>query len=341
MRGKPAAVQLEDLIAKAELYSKIKLAGGAIAKSLTSPLKAAPELLVQSPTQDQGGDHRHRRTEREEDEELLSETKHGPSAVQRFESSPFFVKGGEMRDYQVRGLNWMIQLHHDNINGILADEMGLGKTLQTISMLGYMKHCRHKGGPSLIIVPKSTLANWMNEIKRWVPTLRPVALIGMQEERNQIIRDEIMGKEWDILVTSYEICIREKAVLRKFNYVYLVIDEAHRIKNEKSKLSDIVRQFRSQNRLLITGTPLQNNLHELWALLNFLMPDLFASSELFDDMFKTNSEQEQNLIQRLHSVLKPFLLRRIKADVEKKLPPKKEIQIYIGLSKMQRELYTK
>lgn len=111
-----------------------------------------------------------------------------------------------------------------------------------------------------------------------------------------------MGKEWDVLVTSYEICIREKAMLRKFHYIYLVIDEAHRIKNEKSKLSDIVRQFRSQNRLLITGTPLQNNLHELWALLNFLMPDLFSSSELFDDMFKTNSEQEQNLIQRLHAV---------------------------------------
>ncbi|TPP65404.1 SWI:SNF matrix associated [Fasciola gigantica] len=336
-----ATRQLEDLIAKAEIYSKIKLAGGETAKAVTSPLKAAPELLIQSPTHDQGPDHRHRRTEREEDEELLSETKHTPSSVQRFESSPFFVKGGEMRDYQVRGLNWMIQLHQDNINGILADEMGLGKTLQTISMLGYMKHCRQKSGPSLIIVPKSTLSNWMNEIKRWVPTLRPVALIGMQEERNQVIRDEIVGKEWDVLVTSYEICIREKAVLRKFHYIYLIIDEAHRIKNEKSKLSDIVRQFRSQNRLLITGTPLQNNLHELWALLNFLMPDLFASSELFDDMFKTNSEQEQNLIQRLHAVLKPFLLRRIKADVEKRLPPKKEIKIYIGLSKMQRDLYTK
>ncbi|KAF6767798.1 hypothetical protein AHF37_10448 [Paragonimus kellicotti] len=102
-----------------------------------------------------------------------------------------------------------------------------------------------------------------------------------------------------------------------------------------------VRQFRSQNRLLITGTPLQNNLHELWSLLNFLMPELFASSDLFDDLFKLNSDQEQNLVQRLHAVLKPFLLRRIKADVEKKLPPKKECKIYIGLSKMQRELYTK
>ncbi|KAG5450102.1 SWI/SNF- matrix-associated actin-dependent regulator of chromatin sub A member 5 [Clonorchis sinensis] len=333
--------QLDSLIARAEVFSKIKYTGAAGAKSLTSPLKITPELLVHSPTSQVPGDHRHRRTEREEDEELLTETKHASVAVQRFEASPFFVKGGEMRDYQIRGLNWMIQLYHDNINGILADEMGLGKTLQTISMLGYMKHCRHKSGPHIVIVPKSTMTNWMNEVKRWVPTLRAVALIGSQEERAQIIRDELLGKEWDMIVTSYEICIKEKAILRKYHYVYLVIDEAHRIKNEKSKLSEIVRQFRSHNRLLITGTPLQNNLHELWSLLNFLMPDLFSSSELFDEMFKVSTEEEQNLIQRLHAILKPFILRRIKADVEKKLPPKKECKIYIGLSKMQRDLYTK
>ncbi|CAH8545043.1 unnamed protein product [Dicrocoelium dendriticum] len=333
--------QLNSLISKAELFSKIKSTGAASAKALTSPLKAAPELLVHSPTSDAAGDHRHRRTEREEDEELLTETKKGVIAIQRFEASPFFVKGGEMRDYQIRGLNWMIQLYHDNINGILADEMGLGKTLQTISMLGYLKHCRHKSGPHLIIVPKSTLMNWMNELKRWVPTLRAVSIIGSLEERAVHIRDEILSKDWDVLVTSYEMCIKEKSVLRKFHYIYLIIDEAHRIKNEKSKLSEIVRQFRSQNRLLITGTPLQNNLHELWSLLNFLMPELFASSDMFDDMFKMNSEQEKDLVHRLHSVLKPFLLRRIKADVEKKLPPKKECKIYIGLSKMQRELYTK
>lgn len=333
---------MDKLVQKAEIYSKLKYIGGLDGQDLSSPVKVKPELLVHSPTNSATADHRHRRTEKEEDEELLIETKQDvDSGVQRFESSPWYVKGGEMRDYQIRGLNWMIQLYHNKISGILADEMGLGKTLQTISMLGYMKHCKNKPGPNIVIVPKSTLSNWMNEFKRWVPSIRAVSLIGNQDERNEIIRDEILSKEWDVLVTSYEMCIKEKAVLRKYNYIYLVIDEAHRIKNEKSKLSEIVRDFRSQNRLLITGTPLQNNLHELWALLNFLMPNLFSSSTMFDEMFQSDSQQEENLIQRLHAVLKPFLLRRIKADVEKRLPPKKECKIYIGLTKMQRELYTK
>ncbi|CAH8554934.1 unnamed protein product [Heterobilharzia americana] len=108
--------------------------------------------------------------------------------------------------------------------------MGLGKTLQTISLLGYMKHYRNKSGPHIVIVPKSTLSNWMNEFVRWVPSLRAVSLIGNQDERSQKIQNEIMRKEWDVIVTSYEMCIKEKAVLKKFHYVYLIIDEAHRIK---------------------------------------------------------------------------------------------------------------
>nr|KAG5698524.1 hypothetical protein BaRGS_023227 [Batillaria attramentaria] len=252
------------------------------------------------------------------------------------------VKSGEMRDYQIRGLNWMISLYENGINGILADEMGLGKTLQTISLLGYMKHYRNIPSPHLVICPKSTLANWMAEFQRWVPTLRAVCLIGDAEQRATFIRDVLMPGEWDVCVTSYEMCIREKAVFKKFNWRYIVIDEAHRIKNEKSKLSEIVREFKSTNRLLLTGTPLQNNLHELWALLNFLLPDVFNNSDDFDAWFNTQNCLDNNqMVERLHGVLRPFLLRRIKADVEKKLLPKKETKIFVGLSKMQRELYTK
>ncbi|XP_070553116.1 SWI/SNF-related matrix-associated actin-dependent regulator of chromatin subfamily A member 5-like isoform X2 [Ptychodera flava] len=288
------------------------------------------------------GDHRHRMTEQEEDEELMSEQRKATQVVTRFEESPSYIKFGEMRDYQVRGLNWMISLYEHGINGILADEMGLGKTLQTISLIGYMKHYRNIPSPHLVICPKSTLANWMAEFKKWCPSMRAVCLIGDQETRAAFIRDVMLPGEWDVCITSYEMAIREKSVFKKFNWRYLTIDEAHRIKNEKSKLSEIVREFRSTNRLLLTGTPLQNNLHELWALLNFLLPDVFNSSSDFDAWFDTNNcLDNKDLVQRLHRVLRPFLLRRLKADVEKKLLPKKETKIYVGLSKMQREWYTK
>lgn len=147
-----------------------------------------------------------------------------------------------------------------------------------------------------------------------------------------------MPGDWDVCVTSYEMVIKERAVFKKFNWRYMVIDEAHRIKNEKSKLSEIVREFKTTNRLLLTGTPLQNNLHELWALLNFLLPDVFNSSDDFDAWFNTNSFIGDNsLIERLHAVLRPFLLRRLKSEVERRLKPKKEVKVYVGLSKLQRE----
>ncbi|KAJ8266456.1 hypothetical protein GJAV_G00130640 [Gymnothorax javanicus] len=315
-------------------------------KSPTSPLKVklGRPRVRQNEKQNllSVGDNRHRRTEQEEDEELLSESRKAANVLVRFEESPSYVKNGALRDYQIRGLNWMISLYENGINGILADEMGLGKTLQTIALLGYLKHYRNIPGPHMVLVPKSTLHNWMNEFKRWVPSLKAVCLIGDKDARAAFIRDVMMPGEWDVCVTSYEMVIREKCVFKKFNWRYLVIDEAHRIKNEKSKLSEIVREFKTTNRLLLTGTPLQNNLHELWSLLNFLLPDVFNSANDFDSWFDTNNcLGDQKLVERLHAVLRPFLLRRIKADVEKSLPPKKEVKIYLGLSKMQREWYTK
>ncbi|CAH1776599.1 unnamed protein product [Owenia fusiformis] len=317
--------------------SPLKMKPGRPSKAAATPEPKARERLLSA------GDHRHRRTEQEEDEELLRNSRKSLNVLTRFDESPSYIKSGTMRDYQIRGLNWMISLYEHGINGILADEMGLGKTLQTISLLGYMKHFRNIPSPHLVIVPKSTLSNWMNEFKRWCPSLTAVCLIGNQEQRMAFIRDTLLPGEWDVCVTSYEMCIREKSVFKKFNWRYIVIDEAHRIKNEKSKLSEIVREFKSTNRLLLTGTPLQNNLHELWSLLNFLLPDVFSSSDDFDSWFSTSNMlgDDDALVKRLHAVLRPFLLRRIKREVEKSLLPKKETKIFIGLSKMQREWYTK
>uniref|UniRef100_A0A0K0E265 Chromatin-remodeling complex ATPase chain Iswi n=1 Tax=Strongyloides stercoralis TaxID=6248 RepID=A0A0K0E265_STRER len=319
--------RFEDLLRKTESFSKNLNVG-----TSSSPSKK---------TKTKVGDNRHRKTEKEEDEELLAAEEQS-SSVFMFTQSPPYIHG-TLRDYQIRGVNWLINLHHNGINGILADEMGLGKTLQTISLLGYMKHFKKINGPFLIIVPKSTLQNWINEINRWCPTLKAVSLIGDESTRNTIIKEQIMTNEFDILATSYEMVLKTSSVLKKFVWQFIVIDEAHRIKNEKSKLSEMVRQLNSVNRLLITGTPLQNNLHELWALLNFLLPDLFGNSEDFDSWFSNESclGNNEEIVQRLHKVLQPFLLRRLKSDVEKSLLPKKELKVYVGLSNMQREWYTK
>ncbi|OTA70587.1 hypothetical protein K449DRAFT_361782 [Hypoxylon sp. EC38] len=283
---------------------------------------------------------RTRRTEAEEDAELLKDERQGGSAETVFRESPPFIHG-TMRDYQIAGLNWLISLHENGISGILADEMGLGKTLQTISFLGYLRHIMDTKGPHLIIVPKSTLDNWRREFAKWTPEVDVLVLQGAKDERHALINERLVDEKFDVCITSYEMILREKAHLKKFAWEYIIIDEAHRIKNEESSLSQVIRLFNSRNRLLITGTPLQNNLHELWALLNFLLPDVFGDSEAFDQWFSGQDADSDTVVQQLHRVLRPFLLRRVKADVEKSLLPKKEVNLYIGMSEMQVKWYQK
>lgn len=226
--------------------------------------------------------------------------------------------------------------------------MGLGKTLQSISILAYMYEFKGVTGPHLIMVPKSTLSNWCNEFAKWCPTLRVLRFHGNKEERLAIINEKLKAgkladdRDWDVVVTTYEVVNLEKGPLCKIAWRYLIIDEAHRLKNEDSQFSQTVRLLNTQHRLLLTGTPLQNNLHELWALLNFLLPEVFASSEQFDEWFNLDvgdNEMKERMISQLHKLLRPFMLRRLKADVEKSLPPKTETILFTGLSAMQKNLY--
>jgi len=263
-------------------------------------------------------------------------------------TQPTTIGFGKMRPYQLEGLNWMIRLQENGVNGILADEMGLGKTLQSIAILVYMLEYQQRTGPHLVVVPKSVLSNWMLEFTRWAPAIKVIKFHGNKEEREKISREFMEpaqrdeDRTWNVCITTYEVCSLEKNVLNKFAWQYLIIDEAHRLKNEASAFSQTIRTFETRYRLLLTGTPLQNNLHELWALLNFLVPDVFANAEQFDEWFNLDIEdadEKNKLISQLHKILRPFMLRRLKADVEKSLLPKHETILFTGMSAMQKKLY--
>ena len=286
-----------------------------------------------------------RKTEKEEDDEMMAEAPKEEGALEekvRVTAQPALINAefGNMRAYQVAGLNWLANLYQNGINGILADEMGLGKTLQSISLLAWLREAQGLEGPFLVLAPKSTLNNWAREFANWAPVFNVLLFHGDKEKRQQMIDVEMQPGKFDVIVTSYEMVIREQGAFRKFAWRYLIVDEAHRMKNEESKLAQVLRSLSTHSRLLITGTPLQNNLHELWALLNFLLPDVFNSSDDFDSWFDLDDKKvEQEVISQLHKLLKPFMLRRIKTDVEGSIPPKQELLVYTHLSPMQREQY--
>jgi ATP-dependent helicase STH1/SNF2 len=260
--------------------------------------------------------------------------------------------GGTLKEYQLKGLQWMISLYNNNLNGILADEMGLGKTIQTISLITYLIEKKRQPGPYLVIVPLSTLTNWTNEFEKWAPSVTKIVYKGPPNSRKQY-QQQIRWGQFQVLLTTYEFIIKDRPVLSKIKWVHMIVDEGHRMKNAGSKLSMTITQYyTTRYRLILTGTPLQNNLTELWAMLNFVLPTIFKSATSFDEWFNTPfantggqdkmelTEEEQLLvIRRLHKVLRPFLLRRLKRDVEKDLPDKTERVIKCNFSTLQAKLY--
>jgi ATP-dependent helicase STH1/SNF2 len=260
--------------------------------------------------------------------------------------------GGTLKEYQIKGLQWMISLYNNNLNGILADEMGLGKTIQTISLITYLIERKKQEGPYLVVVPLSTLTNWNMEFEKWAPSVRRIVYKGPPNARKQQ-QHQLKYTNFQVLLTTYEYIIKDRPILSKIKWLFMIVDEGHRMKNTNSKLSSTITQYyHTRFRLILTGTPLQNNLPELWALLNFVLPTIFKSVKSFDEWFNTPfantggqdrmelTEEEQLLvIRRLHKVLRPFLLRRLKKDVEKELPDKQERVIKCKFSALQAKLY--
>lgn len=272
--------------------------------------------------------------------------------------------GGKLKEYQLQGIQWMVSLYNNRLHGILADEMGLGKTIQTLGLIAHLMEKKDNPGPYLIIVPLSTISNWEMEFARWSPAIRVIVFKGDKKTRRKLFENVIEKKSFNVCLVTYEYVVRGKNLLKRIEWQHLIIDEGHRIKNHEGRLSAVLHtHYKSRNRLLLTGTPLQNSLTELWALLNFLCPRYFTSAESFEEWFAApfakmgvgnvaNSEEhaqlteEENLvlIKRLHQLLRPFLLRRMKSDVLRmgeQLPEKQEHNILCEMSAWQKSMYLK
>jgi DNA helicase INO80 len=261
----------------------------------------------------------------------------------------------QLKEYQLKGLNWLANLYEQGINGILADEMGLGKTVQSISVMAYLAERYDIWGPFLVVAPASTLHNWQQEITKFVPEFKVLPYWGTAADR------KVLRKFWDrkhttykkdaafhVMITSYQLVVSDVAYFQKMKWQYMILDEAQAIKSSQSSRWKCLLGFHCRNRLLLTGTPIQNNMQELWALLHFIMPSLFDSHDEFSEWFskdieshaQSNTKLNEDQLKRLHMILKPFMLRRVKKHVQKELGDKIELDVFCDLTYRQRAMYS-
>ncbi|KAL4363356.1 hypothetical protein GQ457_04G031340 [Hibiscus cannabinus] len=274
---------------------------------------------------------------------------------ERVITQPSMLRAGTLRDYQLVGLQWMLSLYNNKLNGILADEMGLGKTVQVMALIAYLMEFKGNYGPHLIIVPNAVLVNWKSELHNWLPSVSCIYYVGGKDQRSKLFSQEVLAMKFNVLVTTYEFIMYDRSKLSKIDWKYIIIDEAQRMKDRESVLARDLDRYRCQRRLLLTGTPLQNDLKELWSLLNLLLPEVFDNRKAFHDWFSQPFQKEgpmQNaeddwletekkviIIHRLHQILEPFMLRRRVEDVEGSLPPKVSIVLKCRMSAMQSAIY--
>lgn len=250
----------------------------------------------------------------------------------------------DLRPYQVIGLNWLLSRYYRHHGCILGDEMGLGKTCQTIASMLYLRQVESLERPDIVICPRSVLENWRDEFKRFAPGMLVRVYTGDKNIRKAIQnsllpKDDSSAYPFDVLITTYEICIRDNMFFSEIPWHLMVIDEAHRLKNQNSLLRETLSQWSTTQRILLTGTPVQNNLKELYSLLNFVAESIFLFNLKDKFVWKFSDTENEEATSDLHHILQPFLLRRIKQQVLKDLPEKSEVILFHGLSTVQKKLY--
>ncbi|XP_044425418.1 CHD3-type chromatin-remodeling factor PICKLE isoform X3 [Triticum aestivum] len=286
-------------------------------------------------------------------------SKNADRAMRHAEQTPEFLTGGKLHPYQLEGLNFLRYSWSINKRVILGDEMGLGKTIQSIAFLASVSE--DKFGPHLVVAPLSTLRNWEREFATWAPQMNVIMYFGSGSSRDIIKKYEFYYSKdnpkklkknkssssndekkqsrikFDVLLTSYEMINMDSAVLKTIEWECMIVDEGHRLKNKDSKLFGLLKDYHTQHRVLLTGTPVQNNLDELFMLMHFLEGETFGSISDLQEEFKDINQDKQ--VEKLHGMLKPHLLRRFKKDVMKELPPKKELILRVELTSKQKEYY--
>ncbi|KAK4508468.1 hypothetical protein PRZ48_002207 [Zasmidium cellare] len=258
-----------------------------------------------------------------------------------FRTQPDYIKGGQLREFQIHGLNFLAHHWCKGNNVILADEMGLGKTVQTVSFMNWLRNERRQQGPFIVVVPLSTMPAWADTFNNWTPDINYVVYNGNEASRKIIREYELLVDgnpkkvKFNVLLTTYEYILADSTFLSQLKWQFMAVDEAHRLKNRESQLYAKLMDFGAPSRLLITGTPMQNTLSELSALMDFLMPGKIHVEENID----LTSEHASKKLEELTSAISPYMIRRTKQKVENDLPPKTEKIIRVELSDVQLDYY--